>query len=137
MSPVFSAFSLYANQTYLESLGYPKTLNGFKGADFIGIGDNKAIIALLKQRGLISTSAKFPLVTAHHIAYWELVKQGAGIGFMTDDVALLEKGMMKVVPELGSFSTEFWLVTHRELRTNRRIRRVFDFLYSQLNKRKP
>ena len=112
-------------------------MSDFKRADFIGISDNKAIIELLKQRGLILTAANFPLVTGHHIAYWELVKQGAGIGFMTDDVAQREKGIVKVLPELGSFSTELWLVTHRELRTNRRIRRVFDFLYSHLNQSKP
>lgn len=33
-----------------------------------------------------------------------------------------------VVPELSPIEIDLWIVTHNELRTNRRFRRVFDFL---------
>lgn len=56
---------------------------------------------------------------------WELVRQGLGIGAMIDDVALLEA--------LGPMRFPIWLVTHRELRTARRIRVVFDVLAEHLS----
>jgi hypothetical protein len=39
----------------------------------------------------------------------------------------------KVLPDLPSLDFPVWLVTHRELKTSRRIRIVFDLLASALS----
>lgn len=125
-------FFLYATTCYLESIGRPISLDDFNRADFIGSPESQEIILELNQRGLQLSADNFPITTGNHVAYWELVKQGAGIGFIHKKIGQAEANVERVMPELGAFSSELWLVTHRELRTNCRIRRVFDFLDSQL-----
>lgn len=126
-------FFLYATTAYLEAIGNPTSTADFNRADYVGAPDSQEIISMLNQRGLKLTMDNFPITTGNHAVYWELVKQGAGIGFILEKIGKTEANIEKVLPELGKFSSELWLVTHRELRTNRRIRRVFDFLNDELS----
>ncbi|MFM2601165.1 LysR family transcriptional regulator [Vibrio fortis] len=126
-------FYLYAAHSYLSSIANPQTLSDFNRADFIGPSDFQQIMSMLNQRGLRLTPANFPITTSNHTVYWELVKQGVGVGFIQDHLVQLTDNVKKVLPELGYFSTELWLVTHRELRTNRRIQYVFEFLSKELS----
>ena len=125
-------YFLYGATQYLESIGFPQKIEDFKHADFVGLPDSKQIISMLNQRGLNVTSENFSLKTTSHTVYWELIKQGGGIGFIPDNLGDGEAKVERVLSQLGNFSTELWLVTHRELRTNRRIRYVFDFLSNEL-----
>ena len=64
--------------------------------------------------------------------FYELVKEGVGIGIMPEHIGDAEQKVVRVLPESEPFTVELWLVAHRELRTSRRIRRVFDFLAEEL-----
>ena len=61
------------------------------------------------------------------------MRQGLGIGAMMDDVARLTPGVVRVLEALAPARFPIWLVTHRELRTARRIRVVFDVLAEHLS----
>jgi DNA-binding transcriptional LysR family regulator len=63
-----------------------------------------------------------------NVVEWELVKAGYGISMLPEVLCDAEPGIEKVLPSLPSLQFPIWLVTHRELRTNRRIRVVFDTL---------
>ncbi|MCZ8488392.1 hypothetical protein O9992_17340 [Vibrio lentus] len=56
-------------------------MSDFNHAAFIGPSDYQDIISMLKRRGLSLTTESFPVTTSNHTVYWELVKQGVGIGF--------------------------------------------------------
>jgi DNA-binding transcriptional LysR family regulator len=62
----------------------------------------------------------------------ETVKQGLGIAIMPKEFAAIVPGIESVLPEFR-FPLPFWLVTHRELLTSRRIRVVFDLLAEALS----
>ena len=47
---------------------------------------------------------------------------------MMDEVGAKEPAVVKVFPELPSIPVPLWVVCHRELRTSRRLRLVFDWL---------
>ena len=51
-----------------------------------------------------------------------------GIGAMMDEIAGGTPGMVRVLDEVAPIRFPFWLVSHRELRTSRRIRVVFEAL---------
>jgi DNA-binding transcriptional LysR family regulator len=51
-----------------------------------------------------------------------------GIGAMIDEIARDTPGVVRVLDEVPPLRVPFWLVTHRELRTSRRIRVVFEAL---------
>lgn len=51
-----------------------------------------------------------------------------GIGAMMDKIARHTPGLVRVFDEVPPMRLPIWLVTHRELRTSRRIRVVFEAL---------
>ena len=63
---------------------------------------------------------------------WELVKQGVAISGTLEQIGDNEPLVERVVvPDLDPFKADVWIVTHKELRTSRRVRTVFDFLVSE------
>ena len=124
---------LFAAKAYLDRIGIPKTIDDLKQADFITIGDVDSFISGLKQFGLELTSDNFPVLSGSHIVHWELVKQGLGIGVVPIDIGEAEPLVERVLPHFKLMSFPIWLTSHRELRTNKRIRLVFDFLADELS----
>jgi len=123
---------LYGSREYLKQLGNPKSVEDLKQASFIDFDSNYELMAELNRRGLELSPDNFPIITESHLVHWELVKQGAGIGIMVEEVGDAEPTVERVLPDLKPYSSGLWLVAHRELRTNRRIRAVFDFLVEEL-----
>jgi DNA-binding transcriptional LysR family regulator len=52
---------------------------------------------------------------------------------MPERIGDKESSVVRVLPDMEPFPIELWLVAHRELRTSRRIRRVFDVLFNELS----
>ena len=84
--------------------------------------------------GLELLQEQFSIVTPNHLVQWELCKQGAGVCMMMDEVAAKEPGVVRVCGEIQSNPIPIWLVCHRELKTSRRLRLVFDWLADGLAK---
>lgn len=126
-------FYLYASSDYLRRIGNPTSPRELGDADFLGIDRTNLLIDALSERDIALTLRNFPVITEHFLVLWELVKHGLGIGFMAEEVGDTEPLVERVLPELDPFPVEVWLVAHRELKTSRRVRMVFDFLVSELS----
>jgi DNA-binding transcriptional LysR family regulator len=61
-----------------------------------------------------------------------MLKRGLAVGGMVKEVADATDGVELLLPELPPIPVPFWLCTHRELHTSRRIRVVFDLLADAL-----
>lgn len=70
----------------------------------------------------------FILRTDDLVAYWQAVRAGVGVGFVSDYVARSDTAVVALLPMLRIPPLPLWLVVHREIRTSPRIRAVFDFL---------
>jgi DNA-binding transcriptional LysR family regulator len=123
---------LYASKPYLQQLGNPIKPADFAEADFLGFDRSSRVLDALLERGFPITPRNFPVLTENHLVQWELVKQGLGLGFMPEEIGDTEPAVGRALPNLPPFSFEIWLVAHRELKTSRRVRAVFDFLGAQL-----
>lgn len=120
---------LYAATTYLQHLGNPKSIAELNNANFIDIEKSGRLLSLLNAQGFNLNSNNFPVVTKSHIVQWELVKQGVAISGMLEQIGDREPLVERIVaPGLAPITAEIWIVTHKELRTNIRVRTVFDFL---------
>ena len=136
---------LYAAARYLRRLGVAQGQGQGRGrarpdpqllsrAEFIGFDRTDTLTNSLATIGLRLTQRNFPVRTKSHVVLWELVKQGVGIGVVPERLGDAEPRVRRVLPEGEPLLMPMWLTTHRELRTIRRIRLVFDMLAAELAK---
>jgi DNA-binding transcriptional LysR family regulator len=123
---------LYAAKSYLQQLGNPPSIAELNKANFIDTEKPGRLMTLLNSQGFSLTRQNFPVISNSHIVQWELVKQGMAISATVEEIGDNEPLVERVViSNLPLITIELWLVTHNELRTNPRIRRVFDFMVSE------
>src|SRR6056297_591318 len=123
---------LYAAKSYLKQLGDPPTIDELNKAHFIDTEKSGRLITLLNSQGFSLTRKNFPVVSNSHNVQWEMVKQGMAISATVEEIGDNEPMVERVViSNLPLISMDLWIVTHNELRTNLRIRRVFDFMVSE------
>lgn len=125
---------LYATPAYLKSIHNPKVPSDLNTASFISFDHSGMLMGGLNQKGMHLTRKNFPLLSENYLVHWELVKQGLGIGIMPEDIGNAEPLVEQVIPGMEPIDFPIWLTTHRELKTSRRVRIVFDLLAEELTK---
>lgn len=117
---------LYVSDRYLEKFECPQTPNDLKEACLIGFDQSNRLLDYYHSMGCPVSQRNFPIRSENGLVAWEMVKQGLGIGIMVKEVAARTPGIHQILPDLPGVPIPVWLVTHRELKTNRRIRAVFE-----------
>ncbi len=125
---------LYATPDYIEKIGNPTKPYDLRHADFVNMDHSGMMLKGLNTLGLGLTEANFPLLTENYLVMWELVRQGAAIGVLDAYIGDADPLVRRVLPDLEPLVFPIWLVSHRELTTSRRIRRVYDFLAEELRR---
>lgn len=119
---------IFASKRYIEEVGRPTCGADVAKMMFVGIEDPQWLLGPLASRGLELTSSSFNFHTASGTVLLELVRQGFGVGFLPREIAAKYPELDEVWREFDPIPIETWLVAHRELRSNPRIRLVFDLL---------
>ena len=130
-----SSAGFYASADWVARHGHPRTAQEAQGLDFIGADRTGRYLEYLVHHGLPLSATQFRVLSENSVTAWMLVQQGLGIGVMMDDIARRTPGVVRVLDEVAAVRFPVWLVTHRELRTARRIRLVFDELAEALTNR--
>lgn len=118
----------YASEDWVKAHGHPRHAEDATRLPFVGIDRSGQFLAHLRTHGLLLGEANFSCYAEHSVAHWALVRQGMGIGVMMEDIARDTPGIVRVLDDVPPVRFPVWLVTHRELRTSRRIRVVFEAL---------
>ena len=118
----------YASESWVNAHGHPRSAEDAARLSFVGSDRSGQYLGYLRMHGLPLSEANFSCYADHSVAHWALVRQGMGIGVMMEEIALATPGMVRVLDDLPPVRFPVWLVTHRELRTSKRIRMVFDAL---------
>jgi DNA-binding transcriptional LysR family regulator len=118
----------YASRSFLAARG-----GAFAGADLDGetllAGEPvDRFAAYLAAFGARVAPETFRVASDNSVVLWEMARAGLGVAAMLDPIATRDPGMVPVATDLPPIPVPIWLVTHRELRTSRRIRLVFDAL---------
>ena len=105
---------------------------GFAAANFIGYGHPERLVPQINAMGIPVKKTNFGITTTNSSTMYELVREGAGIAFLPTIMAEGRLGLRRIRPDAPVFNMETWLVTHREIQTNRRIRITFDHLAKEI-----
>jgi len=122
----------YAHRDYLRRKGTPRQPSDLLQHELVGADRNEDILRGFTALGTAVERQHFAFRTDDLIAYWEGVRAGLGIGFVADYVARTDPGVVPVLPQLPLPELPIWLTVHREIRTSRRIRAVYDFLAQEV-----
>lgn len=122
----------FATPDYLDKVGNPKSTDDLTGVDFIGFNRTDQMVNMMVGLGMKVTQENFPIVSENHLVQWQMVKQGLGLGVITDLIGEKEPAVVRALPDLAPIMVPIWLTAHREVRTSRRVRFVFDLLADAL-----
>ncbi len=96
--------------------------------DFVGYDRNDIIIRFMREGGLEVDREFFPLRCDDQAAYWHLVRAGGGIGGMQTTIGDADPLVERVLPDMVLPPLPVWLAAPDALRSNARVRRVWDLL---------
>lgn len=129
-----STAHLYATPDYLARIGHPRTVEELAArGQVIGFDDIDRFKKGLRALGFPFGDDCFSVRTDNHLVQWELAKKGVGMCVMMEEVGDHEPLVVRALPDYSAGVTfPTWLTSHRELKTSRRLRVVFDLLAEQL-----
>ncbi len=119
----------YAHRNYLARRAPLSALPDLLHHDLIGSDTDPSILRGFQAMGYAVGPEAFSLRTDDFIVQWQAVRAGLGIGFVADYIACTDADVVRVLPDVLKIpDLPMWLAVHREIRTSRRIRAVYDFL---------
>lgn len=121
-----------AHQDYLRRRGMPRQPTDLLEHDLIGGDLKNDTLKGFAAAGLPVTREQFAFRTDDLIVVWEAVKAGLGIGFVSEHQIRTDPAVIPLLPRLKIDPLPVWLVVHKEIRTSKRIRGVYDFLADAL-----
>ncbi len=124
----------YAHRDYLRRRGVPRQMADLSSHELVGTDKDEAILRGFAGWGFPIGREAFAFRTDDLIAYWEAVRAGLGIGFVADYLARTDSQLVPILPAIKIPPLPIWLTVHREIRTSRRIRAVYDFLATAVPK---
>ncbi len=119
---------VFASKSYLENSGAPISFENMMDHDFVGYDTLPHIIDGMAQVGLRADRDMFKVRCDDHIAYWELVRAGCGIGFAQANVGRPDPLVVELMKDIQIPPLPIWLTAHEAMRQTPRIRRVWDLL---------
>ena len=124
----------FATSAYLEHRGVPETVEEFLDHDVIGYDRSTLIIDGFKQFGVEVDRNFFAFRSDDQVVCWKMVVAGFGIGFNQLSIGDAEPKVQRIGLAGDVGILPIWIASHNELRTNARVRRVFDFLADALSR---
>lgn len=118
----------FAHADYLRRRGAPRQMADLRRHDLLGYDRVDTMLRMSAELGIPLLREDFCFRTDDVGAYWEALRQGMGIGFISEALAHTDSQVVRLLPALKITSLPVWLAVHREIRTDRRIRAVYDFL---------
>lgn len=120
--------SVCASQDYLQTHPPIQQPSDLLTHALIGFDRDTSIIDGFAKMGHAIERSHFVFRTDDLMAYWEAIRAGIGVGFVSDYAIASDPRVQRVLPQLVIPGFPLWLTVHREIHSNPRIRAVYDFL---------
>ncbi len=119
---------MFAAPSYIERRGTPASMEEFLDHDVVGYDRSDLIIQGFRSAGMDVDRRFFSFRCDDQVVAWRMVVAGFGIGFNQLQIGEAEPGVVRLLADLALPEMPVWLTAHSELKTSRRVRRVYDFL---------
>jgi DNA-binding transcriptional LysR family regulator len=123
---------VYAHRDYLQRRGSPQHASDLLEHTLIGSDRSEDILRGFAAMGYPLTREYFAFRSDDFLACWQALRSGVGIGFVADYLARTDTRIVRLLPSLKITPVPMWLAVHREIRTSKRIRAVYDFLGDEI-----
>lgn len=123
---------VYASLDYLARRGVPRVPTDLLNHELIGYDKGEDILRGFRSFGQAVTREAFALRSDDLLVQWQAVRAGLGIGFLADYQVRTDPTVQRLLPAMVLPELPMWLTVHREIRTNVRIRAVYDFFAKHL-----
>jgi DNA-binding transcriptional LysR family regulator len=123
---------LYAHRRYLQRRGVPQSIADLADHDLIGYDRVRPIAEAEAALGFALTPDMFAFRTDNDLAHIALMRAGAGLVACQTQIARHDPNLTPVLTRELRFTLEEWVVTHEDLKADRRIRALFDHLVAGL-----
>jgi DNA-binding transcriptional LysR family regulator len=129
----FFSLGLYASQSYIARHGSPRTdPASFQSHHFIDVAPQRPLLEGFTKAGFPGVAERISCVCSDHASAWQMARAGLGITTALKVVADREPLMTAVLTDTQPGRFPVWLVTHKELRHQPRLRLVADYLAQAL-----
>lgn len=120
---------LYGTADYLATLEHPERRQDINKVQIIGFETDHQLIDYLAPQGWTLRPENIRITTLSQSLQIQLVPQHLGLCFLPGRIGDALPDLQRAYEHLGApLQLPLWLVSHRELRTNPRVRVVFDAL---------
>jgi DNA-binding transcriptional LysR family regulator len=123
---------MFAHPDYLAAHGRPKTIDALKEHAVIGFDRVPGGAQALRSIGIPLEPSLFAYRTDDQVAQLSAIRASFGIGICQVALAKRAPQLVRLFAKQVAVPLETWLTVHQDLRTNPRIRAVFDHLAKAL-----
>lgn len=126
---------LYASPAYLDALGPLRGIEDLARVDLLAFDTGPSMSDFLRRLGVSGAPAPTRIACANHQVLWAMCRAGLGATVNMTSIGDADPGVRRVPVDLPRIPVPMWLVSHRALRTSRRLRAVADALIEALDQR--
>jgi DNA-binding transcriptional LysR family regulator len=126
------SLTMYAHRSYLQRHGEPRTIEDLRGHTLIGFDRIRPIPGALRQIDFEVTRELFALRTDSEVTQLALLSAGFGICPCQRQIAARDPNLVPLLEGVFGFELEVWVVMHEDLKTDRRMRLMFDHLVREM-----
>lgn len=124
----------FGRRDYLSAHGDPQTLGDLRSHRFIGMDRETSLIDFGRMLGETFTLSDFAFRCDNILTHIEAIRSGVGIGVTHQGLAAQWPEVEQVLPDIQLPSLDLWIACHSDVRHNKRIRAVVDFLGEALQR---
>lgn len=124
----------YAAEAWVAEHGAPQSIAELAATEVFAFEPAERFAEHLANAGIPISLDRFRIASENATVLWEFVRRGLGVCMMLRDIAERTPGIVRLLPDLPGTPVPIWLVSHRELRTSRRVRLVFETLGEELQR---
>jgi len=122
----------HAHRAYLQKHGVPQSIDDLRAHTLIGFDRIRPVPAALAKVDFEVTSDLFALRTDSETTQLAMLRAGFGICACQRQIAARDPNLVPILEDRFGFDLEVWVVMHEDLKTDRRMRLLFDHLVAGL-----